>query len=94
MQIDILHTMEGDRKKKIDTSTEKGRQETAILLNRLMRGGTAVFLERGKKAYRVKAYDPKTDLLTVSADVKGKATDVKTKGSRAKTTAVPPIAGG
>ena len=97
MQVDILHSTRGDKKRKIDTDSERGRQEAAILLNRLMKEGAAVFLERenGKKrTYRVKAYDPAKDLLTVVADVKGQAKTVSTRGSKAKATAVAPTAGG
>lgn len=97
MQVDILHSTRGDKKRKIDTSSEGGRQEAAILLNRLMKEGAAIFLEREngkKKTYRVKAYDPAKDMLTVSADVKGEVKNVRTKGSKARTTAVAPTAGG
>ena len=71
---------------------KKAEQEAAVFLNKLMRGGSAVFLERGKKTYRVKGYDPKKDLLTVAIDEKGKT--VTTRGRKAKTTAVAPVAGG
>ena len=37
MNVDILHSTKGDKSKKIDTTTERGRQEAAILLKRLMK---------------------------------------------------------
>ena len=91
MELEILHNLHGDKKRQFDTGTEKGRQELAVVLNRLMKGGTAIFLERGKKTYRVKAYDPKADMLTVDAD-NGKP--VKATGRKGKTTAVAPVRGG
>jgi hypothetical protein len=92
MEIEVLHAARGDKKKSIDTNTEKGRQEAAVFLNKMMKQGTAVFLERGKKTYRVKGYDPKKDLLTVALEEKDKT--VTTRGRKAKTTAVAPVAGG
>lgn len=94
MIVELLHSQEGDKKRNIDTSTEKGRQEAAVLLNRLMKQGTAVFLERGKRSYIVKSYDPVADLLVVTTEVKGKAKTVTARGAKSKTTAVPPSAGG
>jgi hypothetical protein len=61
MEIEVLHAARGDKKKSIDTNTDKGRQEAAVFLNKMMKQGTAVFLERGKKTYRVKGYDPRKD---------------------------------
>lgn len=90
MEIEILHSREGDKKKTVDTATEKGRQEAAVFLNRLMKQGAAVFLERGKKSYRVKSYDPANDTLLVQTD-RGMA---KARGSKSKTTAVARTAGG
>jgi uncharacterized membrane protein YkoI len=94
MEVEILHNMRGDKKKAFDTNTEKGRQEAAILLNKLMKQGTAIFLERGKKTYRVKGYDPGKDMLIVDADVKGETKEVRTRGKKAKAAAVAPVAGG
>jgi hypothetical protein len=92
LEIDVLHARAGHKDdKKIDTSTEHGRQEAAVLLNRLLQEGTAIFLERGKKAFRVKSYDPQTDMLIVNTE---KYSAVRTKAGKAKTTAVAPIAGG
>ena len=44
---------EGDERKTIDTSTEQGRQEMAVLLDRLMCQDGVVFLVKGKNIYRV-----------------------------------------
>lgn len=91
MVIEVLHSHHGDKSRKVDTATEGGRQEAAVFINRLMKQGASVFLQRGKKAYRVTKYDPKKDLLTVRV-----AHDKETtaKGSKSKTTAVAPSAGG
>lgn len=94
MIVEILHAAHGDKKRNIDTATEKGRQEAAILLNKMFKQGAAVFLDRGKNTYRVKKYDPAKDMLVVEADVKGKTKQVATRGRKAKTTAVAPVAGG
>lgn len=91
MDIEILHSYHGDKTKKLDTETDAGRQEVAVLLNRLMKQGAAVILQRGKKAYRVEAYNPKKDLLTVRV---GHDKTVTARGSKSKTTAVAPSAGG
>lgn len=94
MEIEVLHAARGDKQKQIDTSTEKGRQEAAVYLNKLMKQGTAVFLKRGKKTLRVKGYDPVKDMLIVSADVKGKEKDVRAHSRKGKGVAVAPVAGG
>lgn len=94
LEVEVLHSTRGDKKKDIDTSTEHGRQQAAILLNRLLKEGTAVFLERGKKAYKVKGYDPEKDMLIVNTELHGESKTVTTKAGEAKTTAVAPTAGG
>lgn len=95
--VEILHTVRGDKKKQFDTSTEEGRQETAVFVNRMIKEGTAIFLETEKDTYRIKGYDPKEDRLIVAVHTEaGKTEDVPAKpGKRGrKTTAVPPRAGG
>ena len=94
MIIDILHNLRGDKRKKVDTSTERGRQEAAVLINKLLKSGTAIFLERGKKTLRVKSYDAEKDMLVVDAEIHGTTKPVKTKASKARATAVAPVAGG
>jgi hypothetical protein len=94
MEIEILHAQHGDKRRKIDTSSEKGRQEVAILLNKLMKMGTAILLERGKKTFYVKRYDPKRDLLTVSVERRGESRQVTAKGKKSRAVAVPRAAGG
>lgn len=89
MDVELLHVQKGDKKKKI-TEPEKIAEFITIQI----RKGTAIFLERGKKTYRVQRYDPKTDSLHVIADVHGQEKDVRAKGAKSKVTAVPPIAGG
>lgn len=94
MEMEILHNFRGDKKKNFDTTTEKGRQEAAITINKMLNSGTAIFLERGKKTYRVKGYDPKKDVLTVEAAVRGQDKRVHASGRKSKTAAVAPVAGG
>lgn len=94
MEVEILHALHGDKKRKIDTETEKGRQEAAILINKLMKSGTAVLLERGKKTYYVKGYDAKKDQLIVSVEKNGKSKEVKASGKKSKAVGVPRVAGG
>jgi hypothetical protein len=90
-EIEILHNLHGDKRKKIDTSTEAGRAEAATICKKMLKQGTAIFLERGKKTYRVKDYDPEKDQLIVAHEAKG---DVKAKATKGKKTAVAPVAGG
>lgn len=99
MEIEVLHARYGDKQRKINTSTEKGRQEAAIFINRLFKQRVAIFLERPTKSgqtktYRVKQYDPSSDSLIVEAEVRGATREVKARGSKSKTTAVAPVAGG
>jgi hypothetical protein len=94
MEMEILHTMRGDKKKKFDTATEAGRKEAKALIDKLLKSGTAIFLERKKKTMRLKGYDPTTDSLIVEAEVRGEQRDVRTRGRKAKTVAVAPVAGG
>ena len=95
MEIEILHNVHGDKKKVFDTSTEHGRQQAAVTINKLMKSGTAIFLERkGGKTYRVKGYDAAKDMLIVDTDLHGKNKEVTTRGKKAKTAAVAPVAGG
>ncbi len=94
MEIEILHTMHGDKKRNYDTTTEEGRQQAAIFLNKLMKSGTAILLERGKKTYYVKGYDQQKDQLMVSVEKNGESKKVKASGKKSKTVAVPRVAGG
>lgn len=94
MEIEILHAARGDKKKKIDTDTPAGKKELAALLDKLLKGGTAIFLERKKRTLRVKKYDAETDTLTVEVEQRGVNKEVKTRAGRAKATAVAPVAGG
>lgn len=94
MEIEILHNVHGDKKKKIDTSTAKGRETAAALIKKLTHGGTALFIERGDHVYRVKGYDEKKDKLIVESDHGGKNKLITTRADRAKAVAVAPVAGG
>lgn len=94
MQIEILHTQHGDKKRQYDTSSEKGRQEAAVMINKLFKSGTAILLERGKKTYYVKGYDAAKDCLIIAVEKNGKTKEVKAAGKKSKTVAVPRVAGG
>jgi hypothetical protein len=94
MELEILHSVRGDKKKSIDTKTAKGRGEADALLRLLSEQKCAVFLERGKKTYRVTGYDPKTDKLIVEAGKAKQTKLVTTAGYKAKCAAVAPVAGG
>lgn len=94
MVIEVLHTRDGDRKKNYNTNTEAGRQQAAIAINKLMKSGASILLERGKKTYYVKKYDPVRDILTVAIEKQGKVKDVQASGKKSKTVAVPHVRGG
>jgi hypothetical protein len=93
MNIELLHTTKGDKNKLFD-DTPEGRQQVKDLIEALLKRGTVLFLERGKKTYRVKGYDPETDKLLVGVEVKDEIKTVTTRGRKAKVTAVPAISGG
>ena len=65
MKLSILHSFLGDNEMDFDTSTEEGRAKLSEILNKLLRSGTAIFLERADKTYRVTGWDPNTDKLLV-----------------------------
>lgn len=72
MIIELLNNFSGDDKSEIDTSQPEGRTEAAKLVGELLRSGSAVFLEKkiGETTYtyRVTAYDPETNKLTIRLD--------------------------
>lgn len=72
MQIEILNSFAGDKKKEIDTATEDGRQAAAKIVGDMLRSGSAVFLEREINGetytYRVTGYDPQANKLTIKLD--------------------------
>jgi hypothetical protein len=92
MEIEILHNMQGDKRRVVDTNTEEGRKEAEALLRGMLRQGTAIFLERGKKVYRVTGFDAKKNRLRVRVEEKNK--EVQAKPDKGRKTAVPPRAGG
>jgi hypothetical protein len=65
MQLIIPHSMLGDKEIDFDTETEEGRKKLGETLNKLLRAGTAIFLERADKTYRITGWDPSTDKLIV-----------------------------
>ena len=105
MEIELLHIHHGDKRRKIDTSKPEGRNEVEKLLKNLCEQKCAIFLERGKKTYRVTGYDPAKDELIIETGVgkRKKTSQMKTEKSKAtcqvaaaeaKIAAVAPVAGG
>jgi len=72
MEVEILHSLDGDKKKTLDRSTPECRLEVQKFIKRQLKDGVALFLERGEgknlKTYRVTGYDPKKDKLKVRLD--------------------------
>lgn len=93
MEIDFLHSTEGDKKKSLDRSTPECRVEVKKFIDRQLRSGTALFLERGSKTYRITGYDEKSDKLLTRVEKK-KLEHVKASPDKGRKTAVPPRAGG
>lgn len=67
MNLSILHSFMGDNEVEFDTTTEEGRKRIGEVLNKLLKAGTAIFLERADKTYRVTGWDPATDQLVIQA---------------------------
>jgi hypothetical protein len=65
VEIELLHIHHGDKKKNIDTTLPEGKNEVERLFKNLCEQKCAVFLERGKRSYRVVGYDKDTDQLIV-----------------------------
>lgn len=86
MEIEVLHALHGDKKKQLDTP-----QERAQFIKKMIREGTAIFLERGKKTYRITDFDEKKNRLIVRID---DGRHVAAKPEKGRKTAVPPRAGG
>jgi hypothetical protein len=93
MELEILHNMQGDKKRAFDTTTPEGRRQTQAGIRKMIREGTAVFLERGKKTYRVTGFDDAKNRLLVRVEARGKEA-VRAHPEKGRKTAVPPRAGG
>jgi hypothetical protein len=93
IELEMLHTSEGDKKKKLDNTSPECRIEVKNFVDRQLKTGTALFLERGKKTYRITGYDPKKDKLLVRVE-KRKLEYVSANAAKGRKTAVPPRAGG
>lgn len=93
MEIEVLHSHHGDKKANFDTQTAEGRANAAKFFKGMLREGTAVFLERGKKTYRVTGFDAKKNRLLVRVEQKGKESVAATT-DKGRKTAIPPRAGG
>lgn len=90
MELDMLHSLDGDKKKELDTTTAECRIEVEKFFNRQIKDGVALFLERGKKTYRITGYDAKKDKLKVKVQKR----EVLASPDKGAKTAVPPRAGG
>lgn len=81
MIIEILNNFSGDDKSEIDTSQVEGRAQAAKLVQELLRSGSAVFLEKEINGetytYRVTAYNPDTNKLTIRLDSKSEDPDIE-----------------
>lgn len=87
MEVELLHIHHGDKKKQIDTTVPEGRTEVERLFKNLCEQKCAVFLERGKKSYRVVGYDKEFDQLIVeNPKRRGKPAKDALKGDRMKLT--------
>lgn len=93
LEVEILHSLHGDKKKCFDTHKPEGRKDAEACITKMLREGTALFLERGKKTYRISRYDAKTDKLVVHLEGLG-GREVKASPAKGAKTAVPPRAGG
>jgi hypothetical protein len=65
MQLSILHSFLGDKEIDFDPDNPEDRKKMGETLNKLLRAGTAIFLERADKTYRVTGWDPETDRLLI-----------------------------
>lgn len=101
MELEILNNFRGDKVKEIDTSTEAGRKQAEAVLKQLLRAGSAVYLERVDRTYRVTGYDPGTDRLRVAVLPPGRRPQERVRsaaarhgGRKGRVTAIAPSAGG
>lgn len=93
MELEILHNLEGDKRKRLGTDTPEERKETEACIRKMLRRGTAVFLERGGKTYRVTDFNAAKNRILVRVEKKGRES-VAAKPDKGRATAVPPRAGG
>lgn len=93
MELEILHSQAGDKKKQLDRSTPECRVEVQKFIEKQLRGGSALFLERGKKTYRITGYDAKKDKLLIRVE-KRRREAVAASPDKGRKTSVPPRAGG
>ena len=95
LEVDVLHNTMGDRKKAFNTDTEDGRRAAEAMIGKMMNEGTAIFLERGKKTYRLTGYSAKQNRLRVRVERRsGKSATVNAKPEKGRKTAIAPVAGG
>lgn len=93
LKVQQLHVTAGDQEKTLDTSTPECRVEVKKFIDKHIQGGTALFLERKGKTYRVTGYDEKKDRLLTRVEKKAKE-KVAAKTDKGTVTAVPPRSGG
>jgi len=95
MIVEHLHVQKGDKKKDVPTNSPEERKEAKAYIDKLLHQGTALFLERGKKTYRIRGYDPDKDRLLVEP-AEGQTTSkrVPARPDKGRVTAVPPVRGG
>lgn len=93
IEMEVLHSLAGDKKKTLDNSTPECRVEVKKFIEKQLRSGSALFLERGKKTYRVTGYDEIKDKLLVRVEKK-KLEHVAANPEKGRKTSIPPRAGG
>jgi hypothetical protein len=69
MELEILNNFLGDNKVELDTDTDEGKKKIVEMFHNLLRAGTAIFLERADKTYRVTGWDAATDSLKVDVPI-------------------------
>lgn len=92
--LEILHNLHGDRQKGFNIRTKAGREELQNALEKLLTKGTAIFVERNKKTYRLKGYDAEKDKVIIEASTRKGTKQVLADPKKGRKTAVAPVAGG
>lgn len=69
MILEVLNNFTGDNKVELDTDTPEGREKVKEEFAKLLKSGTAIFLERADRTYRITGYDPTADTLKVEVPV-------------------------
>lgn len=71
--LEVLNNFLGHNPIEIDTDSEEGKAKIAELFMKMLKSGTAIFLERANETYRVTGFDAATDSLKVMVPIPVKA---------------------